>query len=58
VVFDSPRALEASPDQGLRKAVEFELLWLMARREMHLTTATEQDVRIELLERRLQGMDS
>ncbi len=54
VVFEARAALDpAYAELGIRKATEFELMWLKARREIHARTASEGDARIALLEARL-----
>jgi hypothetical protein len=52
VVFKHETALAKSPEHGLLKAVEFELLWLKNKRDFYGQIFAEDDQRIGMLEAR------
>jgi len=52
VVFNSESILH-DPEKAIRKAVEFELLWLKSKRRYYHRIKSEDEHRIEMLEKRL-----
>jgi len=52
VVFKNT-VLNKDIEKGIRKAVEFELLWLKSKKRYYSRANAEDDARIEMLERRL-----
>jgi len=52
VVFHSDTILD-NPEKAILKAVEFELLWLKSKRRYYHRIKSEDEARIEMLERRL-----
>lgn len=52
VVFNAD-AVRGNPENGILKAIEFELLWLKSKRRYYSRIKAEDDQRIEMLEKRL-----
>jgi len=52
VIFGCPAALQDGYDIGILKAVGFELMWLKNKRDFYGLIYKEDEIRIELLERR------
>lgn len=52
VVFTAD-AIRKNPEAGILKAIEFELLWLKSKRRYYSRIKTEDEHRIEMLEKRL-----
>ena len=52
VVFECPGALDGRAEEGLSKAVEFELLWLDNKRNFYRMISEEDERRIALLQAR------
>ncbi|MBK8805012.1 MAG: citrate lyase beta subunit [Fibrobacteres bacterium] len=52
VIFGCPGALEDGYDNGILKAVGFELMWLKNKRDFYGLIYKEDEVRIEMLEKR------
>jgi hypothetical protein len=52
VIFGCPKALEDGYDVGILKAVGFELMWLKNKRDFYGLIYKEDEIRIEMLERR------
>jgi 4-hydroxy-2-oxoheptanedioate aldolase len=55
ICFSCPDALQMDAEQGILKAVRFELLWLQNKRSYYKTISEEDDKRISMLETRLRG---
>jgi hypothetical protein len=53
VIFGCPAAL-SNPEEAFLKAVEFELLWLKNKKQYYGQIYSEDDARIQMLERRYQ----
>jgi len=58
VLFQCPEAIGKSAEQGILKAVGFELMWLKNKREFYGTIFEEDAQRIEMLESRYQRLIS
>jgi 4-hydroxy-2-oxoheptanedioate aldolase len=52
VIFKCPEALRSDGDKGILKAVGFELMWLKNKRDYYRLISVEDDLRIEMLEKR------
>ncbi len=52
VIFKCPEAMNGAYDQGILKAVGFELMWLKNKRDFYGLIYKEDETRIEMLERR------
>jgi len=52
VIFKCPEALDINPEQGILKAVGFELMWLKNKREFYGMIYNEDKHRIEMLQSR------
>jgi hypothetical protein len=52
IIFQADKSLNSSPEEGLLKAVAFELMWLKNKREFYGKIFREDDLRIEMLEKR------
>jgi hypothetical protein len=52
ICFSCPDALKDGAENGIAKAVEFELLWLQNKRSYYKTIAEEDEKRISMLEAR------
>jgi len=52
ICFSCADALSGNPEEGIRRAVEFELLWLQNKRNYYRSTSDEDSKRIEMLEER------
>ncbi len=55
VVFENPKSDRLELHDGILKAVEFELLWLQLKKEYYGRIFKEDDVRIEMLQKRLRN---
>ena len=55
VVFGNPKSGRQELYDGIIKAVEFELLWLQLKKEYYGRIFREDDVRIEMLQKRLKN---
>jgi len=55
VVFKNS-AINKNIEEGITKAVEFELLWLKSKKRYYSRANAEDDIRIEMLEKRLGGI--
>jgi 4-hydroxy-2-oxoheptanedioate aldolase len=53
ICFLCPQALGKNGEEGILKAVEFELLWLQNKRNYYKSIAEEDESRIPMLEKRL-----
>jgi len=56
VIFDAHRALNAKPEDGILKAVGFELMWLKNKNKYYGMIHHEDDTRIQMLETRYSKM--
>ncbi|RJQ33540.1 MAG: citrate lyase beta subunit [Actinobacteria bacterium] len=56
VIFQCPEALHDSADNGILKAVGFELMWLKNKRDFYGSIAFEDKVRLEMLQSRYDKM--
>jgi len=54
ICFLCPQALGKNADEGISKAVEFELLWLKNKQDYYKTISMEDNKRIVMLEERFQ----
>jgi hypothetical protein len=52
VIFGCPAALQDGYDVGILKAVGFELMWLKNKRSFYGLIFKEDEIRIEMLEKR------
>lgn len=52
ICFECPGGLGAKAEQGIKRAVEFELLWLQNKRNYYKAIAEEDNKRITMLEER------
>jgi len=52
VIFECPEALNDNADKGILKAVGFELLWLRNKRDYYNAISLEDDLRLQMLEKR------
>ena len=52
IIFDAPKALGNNAERGIMRAVGFELMWLKNKKNYYGAIYTEDDSRIEMLERR------
>lgn len=52
VIFACPDALNSNPEEGLRKAVGFELLWLKNKHNYYRSISLEDAERLDMLEAR------
>jgi hypothetical protein len=52
IVFHADSLIQENIDGGLTKAVHFELLWLLKKREYYKVITKEDDERIEMLQLR------
>ena len=49
IIFSCPNALSGQAEEGLQKALEFELLWLQNKKNYYKHISIEDDIRIENL---------
>jgi hypothetical protein len=56
VIFKCPEALDEHADNGILKAVGFELMWLKNKRDYYKLIAEEDNNRIEMLEKRYKAL--
>ena len=52
VIFQCPGALESNPENGILKAVGFELLWLRNKKNFYNAISVEDESRLNMLESR------
>lgn len=56
IIFKNPEALQNNPEEGILKAVGFELLWLKNKQSFYKNIYEEDNLRIEMLESRYDTM--